>query len=343
MISCSGTPFEIGYTHGEKAADKVQHSLQTYEKMFHENSGMDWKGAQEKALLHVREIEKFNSNYIEEMEGVAKGSGVTFEDILTLNTRSEIALVTTPDGCTSFALGKPVTNQTWLAQNWDWRGSQLNALVHISIEQKDVPSFQMITEAGIIGKIGLNEAGIGVCLNALVTDVWEPKVPIHFGLRAILEANSMEEALERVDNNQMASAAHFLIASSTGEIASAEVSPVYTAIRNADKGVMTHTNHICSAPMKTHMTEDPLENSFIRLSTIDQLLENMKDKEITKKDLFELLSSHDNYPDSICRHHIPENTGRAQTETVFSIVMNLSSRVLHWFEGQPCEHLSKIS
>src|SRR5699024_774280 len=152
-------------------------------------------------------------NYIKEMEGLADGAGVRFEDILTLNARSEIALVNLSDGCTSFSLTKPKTNKTWLAQNWDWKRQQIDALVHLEIRQNDLPIIQMITEAGIIGKIGCNSAGIGVCLNAIVANVWEAKIPIHLGLRSILESESIEDAISRINNNQMASSAHFLISS----------------------------------------------------------------------------------------------------------------------------------
>lgn len=71
----------------------------------------------------------------------------------------------------------------------------------------------MITEAGIIGKIGCNDAGIGVCLNALRTSTCRNKVPIHLELRAILDSSTFSEAVASVQKDQMASPAHFLIAS----------------------------------------------------------------------------------------------------------------------------------
>ena len=339
MIHCKGSAFEIGFSHGNAAKEKVHHSMQTYERMFYEYGGFSWKKAQETALSHVKAIHAYNAAYLDEMEGLAKGAGVAFEDILTLNARSEIALVNAPDGCTSFALTKPVSERTWLAQNWDWRGEQLESLIHLKIEQNDLPSFQMVTEAGIIGKIGCNEAGIGVCLNALITDAWASKVPIHLGLRAVLESSTMEEAVSRVDNNQMASAAHFLIASGTGEMVSAEVSPVHTAIKKADSGVLSHTNHICSEALREKVKENALPNSYVRYDTINQLLEQLRHKrtDLKEEDLFALLSNHDHAPNAICRHPIPGSIGRERSETVFAIVMNLTDVKLSWVKGRPCE------
>ncbi|GGC76379.1 acyl-CoA--6-aminopenicillanic acid acyl-transferase [Thalassobacillus devorans] len=337
VIILSGSSFEIGFQHGQKAKKQVTNSLQTYEKMFEEYSSMSWKDAIEKACLHISAIEKYNENFLKEMEGLAKGAGVTFEDVLVLNARSEIALINSMDGCTAFALTQPKTTKTWLAQNWDWKGEQTDSIVQLDIEQEALPSIQMITEAGIIGKIGMNNSGIGVCLNALVTDTWKPKVPIHLGLRSILESASLEEAYSKVANDQMASAAHFLIASRSEEMVSMEVSPVHTAERHVKGGTLTHTNHICSENMKKEVKEDALPDSFSRFSSVNNLVAQIKEKDIGKEDLFEILSSHENYPSSICRHSSPTQVGRAKMETVFSIVMNLTDSELSWSKGKPCK------
>lgn len=338
LLKLSGSPYEIGLKHGQEAKQKIINSLETYEKMFVEYAALTWNEAIEKAKLHINAIENYNERYLEEMDGVAKGAGVTFEDILALNARSEIALTNAPDGCTSFALTKPKTDYTWLAQNWDWRGSQIDSLVYVQIEQKNLPTITMVTEAGIIGKIGCNSAGIGVCLNAIVSNTWEPKVPIHLGLRAILESETLVEAVERVNDNQMASPAHFLVASDKEGIVSLEVSPLQTAKLQTINGVMAHSNHLCSVKMKQKVRDNPLPDSYDRLETMKALLDQLNRRHITEKDLFQILSNHEGYPSSICRHLSNDQEHIARSETVFSIVMNLTTRELTWIEGKPCEH-----
>jgi isopenicillin-N N-acyltransferase like protein len=54
---------------------------------------------------------------VEEMRGVADGAGLDFEDILTLNVRTEIAYGMFSDGCTAFSW--KVGEKSFLAQNWD--------------------------------------------------------------------------------------------------------------------------------------------------------------------------------------------------------------------------------
>lgn len=340
-IITSGSSYEMGYQHGEKAKSKVINSLEAYERMFAEFAEITWKEAREKALLHLHAIERFNMNYVKEIEGLAKGAGVEPEDILTLNARSEIMLSRAVDGCTAIALTPPKTTKTWVAQNWDWKGTQLDSIVQLDIEQKERPSIEMVTEAGIIGKIGMNDAGIGLCLNALMTNIWKSQVPIHLGLRAILDSYSVEEALEKVGCNQMASAAHFLIASKTEDIVSVEVSPVYTATKEPTFGVLAHTNHICDVEMKKGIKEDILPDSFPRLTTVTEIMMEINKKDIDKQDIMEILSNHDYYPNSICRHSSPVQEGLADMETVFSVVMNVTDGDMSWVIGKPCVYTSK--
>lgn len=339
-IELKGSSFEIGLKHGEVGRNEVHRSLKTYEELFKGYALLSWKEAREKALLHLDAIQSYRPEYITEMEGIARGAGVEFEDILTLNTRSEIALTNAPDGCTALAITEPRTSKTWLAQNWDWKGDQSSALLFLKINQQDKPNIQMITEGGIIGKIGCNDAGVGVCLNAITTSTVERKVPIHLGLRAVLDSFTFEEALSSINDNQIAAPAHILIASREKKIISLEVSPLYTAKIEPTNGVLVHTNHICSSALKEFVTDSPKEDSYKRLSIMTKSLSALG-RDIEKQDLFSLLSNHENYPDSICRHDNPDRVAHENMETVFSIVMDLTSGEMSVIEGQPCtgDHL----
>lgn len=331
-IELSGSPYDIGRSHGEQGKKEISRSLETYETLFHGYTGMSWTAVCEKALLHHDAIAAFRPEYLEEMQGVADGAGVQFEDILTLNARSEIALTSTPDGCTSFAIRRG--EKTWLGQNWDWKGSQVHSLLDMRIEQKDKPTIRMITEGGIIGKIGLNSASIGVCLNALLTQTWQSKVPIHLGLRAVLDSHSFEEAIEAIEG-KMASPAHFLIASRDGKMAGTEVSPVRTAIIDPEDGMVLHTNHICDPRLQEAVADFPILDSMPRLKRIRELMSRLPD-DAGQEELFIVLGDHHGYPDSICRHVNDNDPEHAQMETVFSIVMDLASGTLAYRIGQPC-------
>lgn len=139
-LELKGTPREIGEMHGREGAKEVQISLETYEKLFYGYHKITWKEARERALVHLKAIEAYDPQLVEEMEGVALGAGVDFEDILTLNARSEIALtgrkdIPYTDGCTAIAVTPPTSKDTIIGQNWDWMGSQINSLLLLNIRQ----------------------------------------------------------------------------------------------------------------------------------------------------------------------------------------------------------------
>jgi isopenicillin-N N-acyltransferase like protein len=345
-LNLKGTPHEIGHLHGEFGKKEVIQSILVYEKLFYGNGKVTWKKAKDLARKHLKAIERYDSELLEEMEGVAKGAGVDFEDILVLNARSEIALTQNDyDGCTSVGYSAPLPSQTWLFQNWDWKADQNKSLLFLEIEQENKPTVFMVTEGGIIGKIGMNNKGIGVCLNAIRSNELNyDKVPIHLGLRGILNSNTYTDSIKMVNENQIASAANFLIASRENKMIDIEVSPVKTAMIENKEGILFHTNHFCCSTIKEKVKDFPKTDSFERFNRMEKLVQRIyEEKSVGIDYIKEILTDHYNYPNSICRHSDENMDEHLQMETVFSIVMNLTEMELYLSVGLPCENkLEKI-
>jgi isopenicillin-N N-acyltransferase like protein len=346
-LQLSGSPKQIGEQHGSEGKDEVHQSLETYESLFYGYSKISWKQAIQLALGHLPAIESYNRDFIAEMEGVAKGAGVSFEDILVLNTRSEIALAgrkTFSDGCTAIAITPPHTEETIIGQNWDCKMEQANSLLLLEIEQKNKPAIKMITEGGLIGKIGLNSSGIGVCLNALHTNKKSNQIPIHLGLRSVLNSHTLHEAVSNIKHGQMASAANFLIAfeddNRQAMAANFEVSPYGMDMISNSEGILVHTNHICSIEVQKHlidMNEYKFEDSMVRKNRAEQLIYTSirAGNEINENCFKEWFSDTFNYPNSI-NHHVNTSAPKhRQMETVFSVIMNLSKQTMQLCIGKP--------
>ncbi len=62
----------------------------------------------------------------------------------------------------------------------------------------DKPVFINITQAGLIGYISLNDAGISVCLNTLPAPSRSHGVPHYFIVRGIYEATTLDGAVQAV-------------------------------------------------------------------------------------------------------------------------------------------------
>ncbi|KAL8963843.1 MAG: hypothetical protein Q9183_004911, partial [Haloplaca sp. 2 TL-2023] len=257
---------------------------------------------------------------------VAEGAGVSLSSILALNVRTEIAFGMFADGCT--ALAWKSSSGSFLAQNWDWQQEQKDNLIRLRIRHGNRLKIDMITEAGIIGKIGMNSAGVGVCLNATrAKGVDFGKLPCHLALRRCLESRSRTEAATALQHTGVASSCHILVADPDGgtglECSSADVVP----IPMSGAGLVVHTNH----SIKPHPGVEEnieFEDSEPRLKRINKLTQTAEaDAQWIRK----ILEDEDGFPNSINRQQKKEST----IATLFSIVMDLTACSAEIRMGRP--------
>ena len=351
VIRASGTPYEIGLAHGRQGRDKVRTSIECYRGMFSDYSGIRWDVAKRYAHTFIPAIVRYDPEILEEIRGIADGSGFELDEILALNVRSEIVLQGSQvercldGGCTSCAFmpGKTETGETWLAQNWDWKAIAQGALIVLEIRQNNKPDIVMITEAGIVGKIGFNSAGVGVCLNALGSDKrWEGEtVPLHIALRGVLNSYTLSDAIARAGNTPLACCANFMMAAASGQCISVEIGPGEIDVIYPDgRGYVTHTNHFYG-PRTAHIRDTgrmTFPDTYLRQGRIQDLLREKGDAKIRIADIQEILKDHVGWPDSICRHEDEREAPEMRCQNNFSIIMNLSGREMLYAEGAPCCH-----
>ena len=292
---------------------------------------------------------------MEEIRGIAEGSKYALEDILALNVRSEIVLqgaqVNALDGgCTSFAFTpfRSASGETWLGQNWDWKMTEQKGCVILHIKQANKPDITMVTEAGIVGKIGYNSAGIGVALNALASDkIVEGKViPLHIALRGVLNSVTLSDAIRAAGIMNLSCCANFTMASAEGQAVCVEIGPGDIDVLYAEDGYCTHTNHFYG-PRMINVKDTgriSLPDSYLRLGRIRDMIKQIEGK-VTVQDIKHMLCDHVGYPDSICRHEDITEPAEKRFGTIFSIIMNLDREEMYFAPGNPCEcgfHLYKL-
>ncbi|MDX1464412.1 MAG: C45 family peptidase [Halomonas sp.] len=333
----TGSRAEIGEAHGRAHGERITHSLAVYDRLFQDFVGLDWAQARRVAERFLPMIERGFPAILDEMAGIARGAGLDFADILTLNCRSEISLTQASGGCSAFALKRDATQ--WLAQNWDWRSDQLHNVVALEINGDDAPTLFSIGEAGMVAKIGMNEHGLGVCLNAIRSQTCGEGLPIHIALRKILECRDLDDAVAVARRDRVCSPAHFLVAQGDGRALGLEVHPGEPGVLSPRNGVVTHTNHLYAGGGTEGVEDFPRADSRPRLARLDALLREALPVrgEIGEGELFALLADHDGAPLSICRHFNPDQPAEERMETLFAVVMDLTRRRLTLRHGKPCE------
>ncbi|KAF9260365.1 AAT-domain-containing protein [Marasmius fiardii PR-910] len=330
QIELRGTPHEVGTQHGKRLLRQIRGQIQVYEAMFQRTSNLTWAAVRDISKEYRETILRLTPDIYAEMEGIAEGAGLDILDIVALNTRSEIALGLFSDGCTSLGWKLPATGEVFLAQNWDWTPRVQENLAMVSIEQPGLPKIHMVTEAGIVGKIGFNSASVGVCLNAIRAHPTDAKkLPIHVALRLCLQSTSIQGAIHRLESlGGISSSQHILIADPTGSMG-LELSPLGNAYLSPNEhGLVAHTNHFLSnrpvglqEPLWEHI------GTIERLDRINELLDDwVKDRkrpvlpETLRQRLF---SDTSNAPVSICAQGSPDRPIEVRSQTLFCIIMML--------------------
>lgn len=260
--------------------------------------------------------------------------------------RTEINFGLFSDGCT--ALSWQTEKRSWLGQNWDvsvlnvlqesaidlkqWMTEQKQNLIITKITQVDKPTIIQVTEAGIIGKIGFNSAGVGTLFNAIrVHGAVPTRLPAHFGLRMALESTSVADAVQRLEGYGMASSAHILLGDSNTSLGLEFTKSTFAHCEPDSAGRVVHANHL----LKEHPGETDtvwLKDSLTRVPTMTANAGSLG-AEPSWEAVGKLFEDEQNAPGSICRIETKE-TGSA---TLFNIVMDLKSRKAVVRLGRPTE------
>jgi isopenicillin-N N-acyltransferase like protein len=280
-----------GEAFGRAHADRIRSTIEVYRRMCDLSAGGRVRASDDEH---------------EELAGIAAGAGVHVRELLAVNARTE--LTSGRHECSVIGDGNV------LAQNWDWHPDLQDSTV-LWIVRENGGWFATLTEAGMLAKIGMNDAGLGVCLNLLrcSEDGGLEGTPIHLLMRRTLACRSVPEAVELLTSARVSASSAVTVAT-PGDVVTVELSP---GGANVVRGG-THTNHFLQPPPAG---EDAIESESTRprLDAIRSL------------PLREALRSH-----PVCRHADESQPWEDRTATLASVIMDLRRRRLELTAGQPC-------
>lgn len=350
-VAVEGAPRERGRQYGEQARDRVRLSIDAYREVFASLAGWDWDRVTAEARRFEAPIEAYGAKYAEELRGIGEGAGVPLEDVLAINVRTEVmfaararqAVAAGLGECSSFAaLPGASAEGTLVGQNWDWLLHSFDTVVVLEARQDDGPDFVTVVEAGLLAKTGMSSSGIGLATNALVTDAdrGEPGVPYHVLLRAILDAETISDALAALQRAPRSSSAGYLLAHDDGIAAYVEAAPgdfSQLYLLHPEAGLLLHTNHFLSERFRgKDVSLWAIPDSPFRLARLRSLLEG-ENGSLTVDTFEGALADHAGYPSAICCHPDARHASHDQGATVVSAIMALDERRLRLSDGSPCQ------
>lgn len=125
-LNLSGTPAQIGEAHGEAAREKIKDHTDRFLELLLSRAVTvpDEESLWSKWSPQVSANERFAPDLVEEMRGIARGSGVSFERIFLLNSLLDLVSFYYADmaenfGCTSFAVSRAAGSAHFLIADQD--------------------------------------------------------------------------------------------------------------------------------------------------------------------------------------------------------------------------------
>jgi isopenicillin-N N-acyltransferase-like protein len=227
-----------------------------------------------------------------------------------------------------------------LGQNWDWVAALEELAVLVTWEMPDGREVLTFTEPGMLGKIGLNDRGLGVCLNFMVSH--QPGldgVPVHILTRTLLDCADVAEAKQMLAHSGFGKSSNFLLADASGDACAVEFAAGERYEVKPCEGLLVHTNH-CVAKGAEPLTEH-IPTTLERLEKAFELLANRPDRDVDT--MREVLLDSQKGPASINMSYHPEPLlGNQEVGTCATILMDLAAREMHIARGPGARIFTRV-
>jgi len=345
----SGTHREVGLQIGEYLQPQLHRAMAWVRSSL--PPGVTWGDMLLKGRLCLAHSRSVYPQYVEELEGVAEGANVPFEELFLsmceelwepaawlgispLLSGQVVQDTASPllRGCTDLAARGEATVQgaTLIAHNNDTAPEAEDYLATLQIQAGEEPEFIGVTIGGLGFSAGFNAAGISMTGNAVSCQDIRPGVPRMLLARAILGSRRLGEAIDACLLPLRASNYNNVIADANGEIYSMEGSATDCEPIYIENNILAHANHYLSWPMRRfEATPHHIGNSIFRYYRTRRLLQDNYGR-LSPLLMQQLLADHANYPASVCKHD-------TATTTTFSIIINLDERRAWIGSGRPCQ------
>jgi len=337
VVEAAGKPFEMGRSVGRRCAKLAAEYKKGIAESVAHGTGQTWPKAVERAQLYLPHAEEFYPDYVDEVRGYAEGARQTFDEMFALCCH-ELLFPDAFRGCTDVVCNGDVTadGRVLAGHNEDWSDDQLDTVVLLHARPKGKPEFFCTAYAGLLPSCGMNSAGISLTGNALSQNDMRIGIPKVFPVRKALEARRIGEALSYAMPANRASSYNNIVTDGNGEIYDLEGSATECAWLYGINGYMVHTNHYTAERMRRfELDPDSNVTSMFRYNRALRLVEEQLGS-VTVDSMASIFRDHVNKPGSICRHMDPGIHRLDGSETIFSVIYDLTNLEAYICKGHPC-------
>lgn len=335
IVKLSGRGYNLGLEHGKLLKKEIGEIVLRMKKNTADNLHQDADQVIREFNVYARfdeTIKKYTPELFEEVKGIADGSGQALGDIMVLNLIDEFWVyndMRDHHHCSGMGVPSMGGNAAYIAQNLDiesyTEGYQI--LLRLARSGKS-PEQLILTHPGCIAMNGLNETGIGTCVNTLMDlKASSTGLPVAFIVRRIINSVDKNDLLEFIQTVPHASGQNYIIGIHA-EVFDFEASAnkVIRFNPNHANGSVYHTNHaIANDDIKPwyklldanqHMNA----NTMIRLNAVKKRIATASS--IDDILIKETLRSKDDKNNPVCRTFDVKHGGF----TFGSVIMTLTGK-----------------
>ncbi len=245
LVTISGSPRELGRRYGGRFADAIREFLDTQIYAAFDKDKAKWDELLRYAGACLKPIRQLSAKLIDEMEGMAEGSGLRLEEHVLITLHEELwhrGTIPPVEHCTAVAVGPPATcdGKTYVGESWDWFTQLYGKSQMLLWQPTDGPSVLSYSYPGLRSGAGLNSAGIALCwTSAFDKSIPGPAVgvPSYVLIPHLLAQPTLEAVEEEAKRAKQAGWFTFVMADGEGRLLNIEGSPKRMATQ-WDRGSM---------------------------------------------------------------------------------------------------------
>lgn len=325
---------EIGLARGTALRKFLPAASENYQSLFR-MLGVSTAREREGVEAILDTLSTWSPAIIEEFAGIAEGSGVALAEVVALNARTEILALSNRPAHECSTVTSVIDGHRYGVQTWDWH-IEFDLFWHTHEVRGPGRAFAGLTEQGIVSKIGINDAGLGLHFNILGHEDDRPEgVPMHVLSRLVLsECGSISEALDFINQAPISSSSAFTMVDANGAV-SVEMSPAGVFPIAEVDGSVQRTNHFQHVtPLAGQKTELYEPDSSERLELVRERIAAGQPAAATQ--MVELLVSGEGQPPLTCVADMSLQLGE-RWATLATIITDPDARTIRILDGMPPE------
>lgn len=334
-LTLTGTSrHELGIARGTALRSTLPAAYVKYAELFRA-LGVDEEIEREGVRRVLATLQSWRPEVLPEFTGIAEGAGVTIEQVVALNARTEIIALSPKAASECSTVTAKIDEHRLGVQTWDWH-IELDQFWHTQEVAGPGYRYAGLTEQGILSKIGLNEAGLALHFNILGhREDGASGVPMHVLSAVVLsECATVDEAITLIQAAPIGSSSAFTMLDAHRAV-SVEMSPVGVFVIDESAGSVQRTNHFQHEdPLLLQKSEIFEPDSSARLKLVrERLAGGLPDRAAA---MVQLLVSGSGEPPLTCIPDMSLTYGE-RWGTLATVLTDPDARTIRVLDGKPTD------